>query len=67
MLCLPSVASRVFRTGVGIEFPERAGTEKCTGMVPSTSTKVWEAEVQSSYSSEVHGMRGVELFIRRVE
>ena len=39
-LRLPSVASRVFRTEVRIEFPERAGTEKCTGMVPSTSTKM---------------------------
>ena len=66
-LCLPSVASRVFQTEVRIEFPEHAGMEKCTGMVPSTSTKVWEAEVQSSYSLEVRGMRRVELFIRRVE
>ena len=66
-LCLPSVASRVFQTEVQIEFPEHAGMEKCTGMVPSTSTKVWEVEVQSSYSLEVCRMRGVELFIGRVE
>ena len=52
---------------VQIEFPERAGMEKCTGMVPSTSTKMWEVEVQSSYSSEVRGMHGVELIIGRVE
>ena len=31
--------------------------EKCTRIVPSTSTKVWEEEVQSSYSSEVCGIR----------
>ena len=66
-LCLPSVASRVFRTVVQIEFPERAGMEKCTGIVPSTSTKVWEEEVQSSYSSEVRRMHRVELFIGGVE
>ena len=41
--------------------------EKCTGIVPSTSMKVWEEEVQSSYSSEVCGMHGVELFIGGVE
>ena len=66
-LRLSSVASRVFRTEVGTEFPECTRTEKHTGMVPSTSTKVWEAEVQSSYSSEVRGMRGVELIIGRVK
>ena len=48
-------------------FPECTGMEKCTGMVLSTSTKMREVEVQSSYSSEVCGMHGVELFIRRVE
>ena len=67
VLCLPSVASRVFRTEVRIEFLECAGTEKCTGIVPSTSTKVWEEEVQSLYSSEVCGMHRVELFIGGVE
>ena len=66
-LCLRSVASRVFQMEVRIEFLERAGMEKCTGMVPSMSTKMWEAEVQSSYSSEVRGMHGVELIIGRVE
>ena len=66
-LRLPSVASRVFRTEVRIEFPERTGTEKCTRIVLSTSMKVWEEEVQSSYSSEVHRMHGVELFIGRVK
>ena len=66
-LHLPSVMSRVFRTEVGTEFLERAGMEKHTGMVPSMSTKVWEAEVQSLYSSEVHGMCRVELIIGRVE
>ena len=40
VLRIPSVMSRVFRTEVRIEFPEHAGTEKCTGMVPSTSTKM---------------------------
>ena len=40
VLRLPSVTSRVFRTEVRIEFPERAGMEKCTRMVPSTSTKM---------------------------
>ena len=64
MLHLPSVASRVFQTEVWIEFPERAGMEKCTGMVPSTSTKTWEVEVQSSYSSEVCRMHGIDLIIR---
>ena len=64
-LCLPSVMSRVFRTEVRIEFPERARMEKCTGMVPSTSAKGREAEVQSSYSSEVHGMRKIELAYRK--
>ena len=67
VLRLPSVTSRVFQTEVQIEFLEHAGTEKCTGMVPSMSTKMWEAEVQSSYSSEVRGMRGVELIIGRVK
>ena len=67
VLRLPSVVSRVFRTEVGTEFPECAGMEKHTRMVPSTSTKVWEVEVQSSYSSEVRGMCGVELIIGRVE
>ena len=66
-LRLPSVASRVFRMEVWIEFLERTGMEKCTGMVPSMSTKMWEAEVQSLYSSEVRGMHGVELIIGRVE
>ena len=66
-LRLPSIASRVFRMEVQIEFPECAGMEKCTRMVPSTSVKMWEAEVQSSYSSEVRRMCGVELFIGRVE
>ena len=67
VLRLPSVASRVFRMEVRIEFLECAGMEKCTRIVPSTSTKVWEEEVQSSYSSEVCGMHGVELFIGGVE
>ena len=66
-LRLPSVASRVFRTEVRIEFPECAGTEKCTRMVLSASAKMWEAEVQSLYSSEVRGIRGVELFFGGVE
>ena len=58
-LRLPSVTSRVFRMEVRIEFPECTGTEKCTGMVPGTSTKTREAEVRSTYSSEVRGMREV--------
>ena len=29
--------------------------EECTGTIPSMSAKVREAEVQSSYSSEVRG------------
>ena len=41
--------------------------EKCTGMVPSTSTEVWEAEVQSLYSLEVCGMHGIGLFIGGVK
>ena len=33
----------------------------CTGMIPSTNAKMREAEVQSLYSSEVHGMHEIEL------
>ena len=34
---------------------------KCTGMILSTSAKMREAEVQSLYSLEVHGMCEIEL------
>ena len=33
----------------------------CTGTIPSTSVKMREVEVQSLYSSEVRGMREIEL------
>ena len=66
-LCLPSVASRVFRTEVGTGFrntPER----KVDGTIPGTSTKTREAEIRSTYGSEVRGMREEGFsFVGRVE
>ena len=54
-----------FEWRLRIEFLECAGMEECTGMIPSTSVKVREAEVQSSYSSEVCRMCEIELAYRK--
>ena len=43
-------------------FPECVGTELCTRTIPNTRVKMRGTEVRSSCGSEVHRMRGTELF-----
>ena len=50
-----------FERRYGLSFRNALEQRMCTGTIPSTSTKMREAEVQSSYSSEVRGMRELEL------
>ena len=66
VLHLPSVVSRVFQTEVTIWVSRmHRKWRMCTGMIPSTSMKLREMEVQSLYSLEVCGMCETELAYRR--